>query len=236
MKRLLLLVAVPAVAVASGLAIWLQGGRFEETENAYVKAHIIAVSADVSGRVVEVKVRDNEPVAAGTLLFRIDPAPFEVAVAQARAELASAVAREAQARREAARLKPLIAQRAISQREYDDAMSTLDIARANLELSRARLREAELDLGYTRVTAPIGGTTGRAMKSEGSLVTANADSLQQGQDVVLNSLQARYDSGSGVSIDQEMSDLLGLQNSYAANARVMSTIKDMLASLMQLGL
>ena len=65
---------------------------------------------------------------------------------------------------------------------------------------------------------------------------ANADSLQQGQDVVLSSLQARYDNGSGVSIDREMSDLLALQNAYAANARVMSTIKDMLTSLMQLGL
>jgi flagellar hook-associated protein 1 FlgK len=80
------------------------------------------------------------------------------------------------------------------------------------------------------------GTYLRQIISVQGANAANADSLQQGQDVVLNSLQARYDSGSGVSIDQEMSDLLGLQNSYAANARVMSTIKDMLASLMQLGL
>ena len=79
---------MPAVAVAAGLALWLQGGRFEETENAYVKAHMIAVTADVSGRVVEVGVRDNEPVAAGALLFRIDPAPFELAVARAEAQMA----------------------------------------------------------------------------------------------------------------------------------------------------
>jgi membrane fusion protein (multidrug efflux system) len=137
----------------------------------------VEVRARVTGILLERVFREGSVVEPGAPLFRIDPAPFEVAVAQARAELASAVAREAQARREAARLKPLIAQRAISQREYDDSMSTLDVARANLELSRARLREAELDLGYTRVTAPIGGTTGRANKSEGSLVTANADSL-----------------------------------------------------------
>ena len=59
-----------------------------ETDNAYVKAHIIAVSAEVAGRVIEVGVRDNQPVAAGALLFRIDPAPFEVAVARAEAQMA----------------------------------------------------------------------------------------------------------------------------------------------------
>jgi flagellar hook-associated protein 1 FlgK len=53
--------------------------------------------------------------------------------------------------------------------------------------------------------------------------------------VVLSSLQQRFDKGSGVNIDQEMSDLLALQNAYAANARVMSTIKDMLTSMMQMG-
>jgi membrane fusion protein, multidrug efflux system len=88
MRRLLLLVGVPAVIAAVALALWLQGGRYEETENAYVKAHMIAVAADVSGRVVEVAVRDNEPVAAGALLFRIDPVPYELAVARAEAQMA----------------------------------------------------------------------------------------------------------------------------------------------------
>ncbi|MGN6377168.1 MAG: flagellar hook-associated protein FlgK [Sphingomonas sp.] len=80
------------------------------------------------------------------------------------------------------------------------------------------------------------GTYLRQIISVQGATAANADSLKQGQDVVLSSLQSRFDAGSGVSIDQEMSDLLTLQNTYAANARVMSTIKDMLTSLMQLGL
>ncbi|MGN6570817.1 MAG: flagellar hook-associated protein FlgK [Pseudolabrys sp.] len=80
------------------------------------------------------------------------------------------------------------------------------------------------------------GTYLRQIISVQGANAANADSLKQGQDVVLSSLQSRFDAGSGVSIDQEMSDLLTLQNTYAANARVMSTIKDMLTSLMQLGL
>jgi membrane fusion protein (multidrug efflux system) len=137
----------------------------------------IEVRARVTGIVLERQYEEGAPVKAGEPLFLIDPAPFEVAVAQARAEVTSSKAREAQARREVARLKPLIAARAVSQREYDDAVSSFDIARANVELAQARLREAELDLGYTRVTASVTGMTGRALKSEGSLVTANSDSL-----------------------------------------------------------
>ncbi len=137
----------------------------------------VEVRARVTGIVLERQYDEGAPVKAGDPLFLIDPAPFEVAVAQAKAELASSAAREAQARREAARLKPLIAARAVSQREYDDALSALDVARANVQLAQARLREAELNLGYTRITASINGMTGRALKSEGSLVTANSDSL-----------------------------------------------------------
>ena len=137
----------------------------------------VEVRARVTGIVLERQYDEGAPVRAGDPLFLIDPAPFEVAVAQAKAELASSVAREAQARREVTRLKPLIAERAVSQREYDDATSALDVARANVQLAQARLREAELNLGYTRITASVNGMSGRALKSEGSLVTANSDSL-----------------------------------------------------------
>ena len=63
---------------------------------------------------------------------------------------------------------------------------------------------------------------------------ANAQQLQQGQDVVVNALQQRFTDGSSVNIDQEMADLLNLQNSYGANARVMSAVRDMLQQLLQL--
>jgi flagellar hook-associated protein 1 FlgK len=72
------------------------------------------------------------------------------------------------------------------------------------------------------------------MVSMQSLAATNATSLQSGQDVVVNALQARFDSKSGVNIDSEMANLLTLQNSYGANARVMSTVKAMLDTLMQM--
>jgi membrane fusion protein (multidrug efflux system) len=85
--RPLLLVAVPAAAVLVGLYIYAHGGREVETENAYVKANVVAVSAEVSGRVIEVAVRDNQPVGVGAPLFKLDPAPFELAVAKASAQM-----------------------------------------------------------------------------------------------------------------------------------------------------
>ncbi len=85
--RAFLLVLVPLVAAAVALYWYSHGGRSIETENAYVKAHIMAISAEVSGRVAEVGVQDNQPVPAGALLFRIDPAPFKIAADKAKAQM-----------------------------------------------------------------------------------------------------------------------------------------------------
>lgn len=87
--RALLLLGVPLVAGAVALHYYAEGGRHVVTDNAYVKAHIIAVSAEVAGRVVEVAVRENQTVRAGQLLFGLDAAPFELAVARADAQVAN---------------------------------------------------------------------------------------------------------------------------------------------------
>ena len=85
--RALLLVVVPLAAIAIGLEWYARGTRWAETENAYVKANVIAVSAEVSGRVAEVKVRDQQRVEKGALLFALDPRPYELAVQRAEAQL-----------------------------------------------------------------------------------------------------------------------------------------------------
>jgi flagellar hook-associated protein 1 len=92
--------------------------------------------------------------------------------------------------------------------------------------------------GIGSASAPFSGTLGTYLSQILSVqagAASNASNLQQGQDVVLSSLQQRFNATSGVNIDQEMSDLLNLQNSYAANARVMTTIDNMLTALMQMG-
>ena len=85
--RFLLLLIIPLLAVLWGLRIYAEGGRIEETENAYVKANIVAVSAGVPGRVTEVLVQDDSAVKKGDLLFRLDPTPYEIAAAKAQAQM-----------------------------------------------------------------------------------------------------------------------------------------------------
>ena len=85
--RILLLIVVPLVAVAAGLYIYATGGKDVETDNAYVKANIVPISAAVTGRVIEVLARDNQPVETGAVLFKLDPVPYQIAVDGARAQM-----------------------------------------------------------------------------------------------------------------------------------------------------
>jgi membrane fusion protein (multidrug efflux system) len=85
--RLVLMVALPLVAAFYGAVWWGESMRYITTENAYVKADVIAISADIDGRIVEVLVKENQRVTAGQLLLRIDQRPFEIALAEASAEL-----------------------------------------------------------------------------------------------------------------------------------------------------
>ncbi|HYT97815.1 MAG TPA: efflux RND transporter periplasmic adaptor subunit, partial [Casimicrobiaceae bacterium] len=135
-------------------------------------------SARPVGGILEKRLfKEGAPVKGGQTLFVIDPKPYEAAAASVEAELARAQAQRAQAQREAARLKPLVERKAVGQKEYDDAVSTSELADAAVKAAEANLRTARLNLGYTRVIAPITGLSSRATKSEGSLVTVGSDSL-----------------------------------------------------------
>jgi membrane fusion protein (multidrug efflux system) len=131
----------------------------------------VEVRARVTGILLKRNFREGAAVARGQSLFTIDPAPFQIALQRAQAELAAAEARLDQARRNSARLKPLAAAKAASQKDYDDAASAERIADADVKLAQARLAEAKLNLEYTRVEAPIAGITSRASQSEGTLVS-----------------------------------------------------------------
>jgi membrane fusion protein (multidrug efflux system) len=137
----------------------------------------VEIRARVSGVLQRQFHREGEVVRAGAPLFQIDPAPFEIALEQARAALATETANLEQARRESARLAPLADQRAISRKEADDARSASSRIEALHAVAQARVREAELNLSYTRVNAPIGGLVGRTERSIGSLVNPTTDSL-----------------------------------------------------------
>jgi membrane fusion protein (multidrug efflux system) len=134
----------------------------------------VEVRARVSGILQKQFYREGDAVKEGAPLFEIDRAPFEVALAQARAQLAQATAQVDQARREEARLKPLVAERAVSRKEYDDATSSRQLADAAVQQASAAVRQADLNLSYTAVNAPVAGITGRAEHSIGTLITTDA--------------------------------------------------------------
>jgi membrane fusion protein (multidrug efflux system) len=131
----------------------------------------VEVRARITGILLTRNFDEGGAVKKGQSLFTIDRAPIEATVARLEADVNAAEARLDQARRNAARLKPLYAEKAVSQKEYDDAVSGELIGAADLKAARARLAEAKLSLGYTKVESPVSGVAGRALRSEGSLVS-----------------------------------------------------------------
>ena len=151
--RILLLVVVPLAAVVAGLYIYATGGREVETDNAYVKANIVPISTAVTGRAIEVVVHDNQPVEAGAVLFKLDPEPYLIAVAAARAQMdvvrANVQSLRAEYRatlQEAAEARSRIdfLEKQLARQEYlkEKGMTrgdTYDEARHNVEAAKRRL-------------------------------------------------------------------------------------------------
>ena len=135
----------------------------------------VEVRARVPGILQKQFYNEGDSVKEGAPLFEIDRATYEVALAQARAQLAQATAQVDQARREEARLKPLLQDRAVSGKEYDDATSSRQLAEAAIQQANASIRQAELNLSYTRVTAPVAGVSGRAEHSIGTLIATDVN-------------------------------------------------------------
>lgn len=169
LTRIALMIVVPLIAVVVGLQLYAGGGRYVVTENAYLKANIIAVSADVSGRVVRVNVSDNQLVRPGERLFAIDPLPFRIALAETDAQLAvirrdfaqlgfdvreaqaeAAEARERQRffRQQFERQKKLKKRALGSEEDYDQARHDLKVGEESLR---------KLDQRIARSVAALGG-------------------------------------------------------------------------------
>ena len=94
-RRFLLLVVLPLVAAVAGITFYLNGGRYVTTDDAYVGAQKVLITSDVSGKIINVTVKEGQQVSTGDTLFQIDPVPFQLAAAQARAKLEDAKASHA---------------------------------------------------------------------------------------------------------------------------------------------
>jgi len=132
----------------------------------------VAVRPRVSGFVSAVRFREGAIVRRGDLLFQIDPRPFQAEVDRLKAEVVRARATVQRANSEAQRAERLTAQDAMSREEHDRRASFAQEAGAQVEAVAAALRAAELNLEFTRVTSPITGRVGRAVTTEGNLVSS----------------------------------------------------------------
>ena len=137
----------------------------------------VEIRSRVGGILLKRMYDEGATVKAGQPMFLIDPAQYQIALTQARAELAEQKARVTQSRREEGRLKGLLTTQSISEREYDNAVSDDAVANAGVMQAEAKVREAELNLSYTTVTAPVSGVSGRFQFSEGALIAANTSLL-----------------------------------------------------------
>jgi membrane fusion protein (multidrug efflux system) len=203
--RFVLLGVVPLLAVAAGFAAWLAGGRLVQTDNAYVKADKLPVSAEVAGAVRVVLVTENQPVRAGAPLFRLDDAPFRVAVARAEAKVAQARA-DVGALRAAYRAKQAEIALARSRHDYarrdEDrqaelaarqfiSSSRLDEARHMTELAAQQAVAVERELA--RIAETLGGGPDVPVDRHPSVLAARAELAQARLDLARVEVRAPVD-------------------------------------------
>ncbi|AEB09383.1 efflux RND transporter periplasmic adaptor subunit [Desulfobacca acetoxidans] len=136
-------------------------------------AYLVAeIRPQVNGIIQKRLFREGSDVKVGQLLYQIDPAPFQVALDSAKASLGKAQANLPSIRLKAQRCEELLTDRAVSRQDCDDAAAAMGQAQAEIEYWKTAVEGARINLGYTRVTAPISGRIGRSSVTDGALVTA----------------------------------------------------------------
>lgn len=167
------LVGLPVLVLVGALMFWLQGGRHISTENAFVKADIAQIASEVQGRITELRIQDHSAVAAGDLLLRLDPTPYELALAKAEAEIDTARAaveqlkaslHEIRAETKEAENKLIYLQtQAKRQRELSGrgVASTAKVEQTNSEEQEGEDKVAVLHQRIARVEAALGGKPDR---------------------------------------------------------------------------
>ncbi len=166
-----------AIAVITITLLYAGGsylGAHPSTDDAYVQADTVNVAAQVTGPVAEINVQDHQIVAAGQLLFTIDPRPFQIAVVHHAATVAAQQAALLLAEQNAQRILRLVSEGQESKAAGDQATAQLDSAKAQLLADQAELEQAKLDLSHTRISAPRAGVVTQFVLQPGNNVTANS--------------------------------------------------------------
>jgi len=200
--------AQPAPVPPEVATITLQPQRVELTTElpGRTSAYRIAeIRPQVSGIIQKRLFEEGSDVKAGQVLYQIDPAPFQVALDSAKASLGKAQANLPSIRLKVERYKELIADKAVSQQDYDDAVAAVEQTKAEIEYWKSQVEAARINLNYTRVTAPFAGRIGKTHVRTGTVVTA----YQSQPFATVQQLDPIY-----VDVVQSSADLLRLRRSY----------------------
>ncbi|HVW50046.1 MAG TPA: efflux RND transporter periplasmic adaptor subunit [Trinickia sp.] len=153
----------------------------------------VDVRPQVSGTIVSVDFKDGALVKKGQTLFVIDPRPYAAEVDRAKAQLAAAKARESYAQTDWQRAQRLMADNAIAKRDYDEKQNNALGAAADVKAAQAALEAAQINLGYTRIVAPVAGRVSRAEITVGNVVSAGANAAPLTTLVSVSPIYASFD-------------------------------------------
>ena len=156
------------------LVLWFihQSLCYVSTDDAFVEGHVVPISAKVTAHVTKVLVEDNQEVKTGDLLIELDPNDYTVKARMAKADLQAAEAEAEKAHTDAGRYKQLNTQDEVSKQQLDMAVLRTQIADAKTASAKARLEQADLDVSYTKIFAPIDGHVTKKSVELGQLVQA----------------------------------------------------------------
>lgn len=185
--------ASPAAPVVSAVKVIQQDLPWNIEYPAQVAGSLeIQIRAQVGGILQSRLYDEGEFVTEGTQLFQIDDSEYKVALEKAQGSLAQAQAEEKRTYRTFNRMKTLRASNAVSQQDYDNALSAYETAQANVKVAQAAVEGAQINLGYTKVTAPISGIVGQAVPSVGSLISPLGESGYLTNMVQINPLYVKF--------------------------------------------
>jgi membrane fusion protein (multidrug efflux system) len=197
------------------------GGRSPEVAVVVLREQRVAITTELPGRTSAYLMAEVRPqvngviqtrlfteggdVNAGDVLYQIDPAPYQASYDNAKAALARAEANVPSIRLRVGRYKELVDIKAVSHQDYDDAAAALKQAEAEVEVGKAAVESARINLAYTRITAPISGRTGRSTVTVGALATAHQvtpfTTIQQFDPIYIDATQS---SANLLQLNREM--------------------------------
>lgn len=168
------LVTLTVVGIAVGAAWFLYRKYVTDpwTRDCQVRANVVGIAPRVAGPIINIPVHDNQEVKAGDLLFEIDPADYKTALDSAKASVANAEANVRQKQQDLDRQAELFQRRVSSKEDFQNAQNAFASEQAQLAAARANLQQAELNLGYTKVYAPVDGYLTNVNTSPGAYVHA----------------------------------------------------------------